>query len=400
MQPVMGFAEQYGKTNEYEHVSGEEYMSYSIADELTDADDPVYLLTVPPVLTQSEAGTYWFADYSALLDAVLANDDLTLLGAVYGTQTRATIYQNGQRAVVKLLDGISQIPEELEACGEVGSYYDGYYLLDTHQSAGFDETLSICEQLMQISGVAVAYPAGIVPESVTDSITGFGIELLAYPNADGNDRLTKLEAYIADQNLPVLYTNRDMHAGLLTVICDKEHADAVRTILADYVKNTLNYTYWNDVFVVQTEKDIQLEETLQAFITDRKICATVTLESLSNNMIEVYFYVQGYDSQTDSFRGMDELKAYLKTLHVGIADEDDGENDQEIMLMWEEGIIGLTPQPLRGDIDNDGKINVHDAQLVLLNALDLMLGNEMEPLVGADIDGNGEITSLDAQYIL
>ena len=229
----------------------------------------------------------------------------------------------------------------------------------------------------------------------------FGYEIAA--ESPKLSMASRVEAYVEMHELPVLYTSRDMHnptRDFLTVICDEEHADAVRTELADYVKNTLNYTYWNDVFVVQTEKDIQLEETLQAFITDRKICATVTLESLSNNMIEVYFYVQGYDSQTDSFRGMDELKAYLKTLHVGIADEDDGENDQEIMLMWEEGIIGLTPQPLRGDIDNDGKINVHDAQLVLLNALDLMLGNEMEPLVGADIDGNGEITSLDAQYIL
>ena len=68
--------------------------------------------------------------------------------------------------------------------------------------------------------------------------------------------------------------------------------------------------------------------------------------------------------------------------------------------MWEEGIIGLTPQPLRGDINNDGKINALDAQLVLHNALDLMLDNETEPLAGADIDGDSEVTSLDAQYIL
>lgn len=55
---------------------------------------------------------------------------------------------------------------------------------------------------------------------------------------------------------------------------------------------------------------------------------------------------------------------------------------------------------LRGDINNDVKVNAYDAQLVLCNALDLMLGNETEPLAGADIDGDSAVTSLDAQYIL
>ena len=41
-----------------------------------------------------------------------------------------------------------------------------------------------------------------------------------------------------------------------------------------------------------------------------------------------------------------------------------------------------------------------DAQLVLNNVLDLMLGNETAVLSGADLDGDGKITVLDAQYIM
>ena len=126
----------------------------------------------------------------------------------------------------------------------------------------------------------------------------------------------------------------------------------------------------------------------------------MTLESLSNNMIEVYFSYRAYDGTTDSYRGMDELKAYLETIHVNVAGREAGEYDQTVMLMWEEGLIGTIAEPLRGDIDNNGKINSLDAQLVLNNALDLMLDNETEPLAGADLDGDGEVTSLDAQYIL
>ena len=213
----------------------------------------------------------------------------------------------------------------------------------------------------------------------------------------------RVEAYVELHELPVLYTSRDMHSptpDFLTVICDEEYADMVRTELADYVKNTLHSNYPNDVFVVQTEKQVQLEEMLKTFIADREICAQVTVNPLSDNMIEVYFRVQGYDIKTDSYRGMEDLKAYLKTIHVGIAEEDDGENNQEITLVCELGVSGITPQPLRGDIDNNGKVSAYDAQHVLRNALDLMLGNETEPLAGADIDKDGKVTSLDAQYIL
>ena len=229
----------------------------------------------------------------------------------------------------------------------------------------------------------------------------FGYEIAA--ESPKLSMASRVEAYVEMHELPVLYTSRDMHnptRDFLTVICDEEHADAVRTELADYVKNTLHDNFPDDVFVVQTEKDIQLEETLRAFIADRGICATVTLDALSGNMISVYFSYRAYDSTTDSYRGMDELKAYLKTIHVNVAGVEAGEYDQTVLLMWEEGIIGLTPQPLRGDINNDGKINALDAQLILHNALDLMLDNETEPLAGADIDGDSEVTSLDAQYIL
>ena len=61
---------------------------------------------------------------------------------------------------------------------------------------------------------------------------------------------------------------------------------------------------------------------------------------------------------------------------------------------------GNTSIRLRGDVNANKEVTAGDAQLVLNNALDLMLGNTAEPLSGADIDGDGEVTSLDAQYIL
>ena len=73
--------------------------------------------------------------------------------------------------------------------------------------------------------------------------------------------------------------------------------------------------------------------------------------------------------------------------------------EQKIAIGSEEGFVE-EPTPLRGDINNDGPVDALDAQLVLNNALDLMLDNETEPLAGADLDGDGEVTSLDAQYIL
>ena len=99
MQPISGFAECYGKTGEYEYVSGSEYISYTVSDELLRSENTVYLLTVPCVLIDN---AYWAADYSELLDAVTESESLTLLGAVYGKQTRATLYQNAGRAVVSI----------------------------------------------------------------------------------------------------------------------------------------------------------------------------------------------------------------------------------------------------------------------------------------------------------
>ena len=64
MQPITGFAEHYGKSGEY--VSGSEYVTYSISNELTSAEPPVYLLTLPLVLMKNEAGTYWSVDYTRL----------------------------------------------------------------------------------------------------------------------------------------------------------------------------------------------------------------------------------------------------------------------------------------------------------------------------------------------
>ena len=195
MQPLAGFAECYGKTGEYEYVSGSEYVSYSISDDFAESDDTIYLLTMPLVLINDEAlGSYWAQDYSSLLDAVLADEQLHLLGAVYGTQARATIYSCGGDAVIKLTDGVETIPEQLKEYGSVEPYYSGYYLLEhtsTTDGTVFSDMMDLCAQISEIDGVEMAYPAGGIPEStVSDGLVGFGIELLAYETATDEPDVT------------------------------------------------------------------------------------------------------------------------------------------------------------------------------------------------------------------
>ena len=182
MQPLTGFAECYGKTGEYEYVSGSEYVSYSVYPPLLNSEEPVYLLTLPLVLIDN---SYWEADYSGLLETVLADDSIKLLGAGYGTQTRATLYQSIGRAVVETADtDTEQILAALSEYGKVSPYYSGCYLLENADEMSFEEELLFCKQIEQISGVISAYPAGVTPETSLDSITDIRIEFLPYSSQE------------------------------------------------------------------------------------------------------------------------------------------------------------------------------------------------------------------------
>lgn len=191
MQPIAGFAACYGKTGEYEYVSGSEYVTYTISADLTGTEETVYLLTAPLELVDDEMfGSYWANDYSELLSAVLADENLKLLGAVYGMQTSVTVYQCGGNAVIKLADETKQIPEELFRYGFIEPYYNDYYLLETDtekDGVEFSDMLKLCDEIAQIEGIEIAYPAGVTPETIADSVAGFSIELVQYDSGNASE---------------------------------------------------------------------------------------------------------------------------------------------------------------------------------------------------------------------
>lgn len=189
MQPLTGFAECYGKTEEY--VSGSEYITYSVSAELEqlNSENTVYLLTVPPVLNDDVG--YWVSDYTELVNAVAENDHMTLLGAVYGTQTSATLYQGvGRAAVLISEENTEQVLSVLSEYGKIEPYYSGYYLLENGDDFSFEKEMRLCEQIKEIDGVIDAYPAGIVLESISAGVTGFGIELLPYNEGSADTTTT------------------------------------------------------------------------------------------------------------------------------------------------------------------------------------------------------------------
>lgn len=235
-----------------------------------------------------------------------------------------------------------------------------------------------------------------ITASADDNPTIISVEMLA----------EQVNIYIEEHALPVLYTSREMHnadVGFLTIVCEKAYRIAIRDELADYIKNTFQYSFPSQVFAVMTEEQLQLEEKLKDFITDRQICALVFLTPVvkdNDNIIAVEFLADGFDSKTEMPRGKQELLAYLDTIHVGVYNDlQNQEYEQQIMVMWQPCSYEVT-LPLRGDINNDGNTDMIDAQLVLCNAVELMLDSETVPLAGSDIDKDGEITSSDAQYIL
>lgn len=202
IQPITGFAACYGKTEEYEYVSGSEYVTYTISADLTDTEDTVYLLTTPLELVYDETlGSYWTNDYSELLSAILADENLNLLGAVYGMQTSVTVYRCGGNVVIKLTDETEQIPEELFQYGTIEPYYGEYYLLENNTAddgVEFFDMLKLCDEIRQIEGVEIAYPAGVTPETIADSTAGFSIELVQFdsmneaePNDEGSITTTE-----------------------------------------------------------------------------------------------------------------------------------------------------------------------------------------------------------------
>ena len=222
------------------------------------------------------------------------------------------------------------------------------------------------------------------------------------PRIISNEMLReKVKSYIEEHELPVLYTSEDMDEsipGRMVVVCEESEAFAVNDELKQYVMN--NYSCEYPVFVVWSEEQVQLKDTLKAFIADRQICADVTIPSdFGYNKIFVHFPPESYDRTTGTWRGQSELLKYADTIHVGTHNNQSEEYNMEMIVTATDSKDDIS-YSMRGDVNNDGKTDALDSQLVLNNMLDLMLGNETEPLAGADIDGDGEVTSLDAQYIL
>ncbi len=194
MQPLTGFAECYGKSEEY--VVDSEYITYSVSTELEqlNSEKTVYLLTVP--LELNEDLGYWSADYTELVNAVAEHDQMTLLGAVYGKESRATMYQDdGKLRVWISEENTDQVLSVLAEYGSIESCDTNgcYIILANGDNIPFEEAMLLCEQLKEIDGVKDAYPAGSTPESISAGIAGFGLVLMPY-NEETEDTTTTTTA--------------------------------------------------------------------------------------------------------------------------------------------------------------------------------------------------------------